>query len=98
MLYSSHYAPDTWLLTSRIMNPPWVLGLPGLPWALPGFPWAFALTLGPLGACSRAWAQEPQKSFDNNPTDTAVYKTTDSLNDQTNRGHIGPIHLILGQI
>ena len=33
-------AHDTWLLTSRILHPPWVLGLPGLLLSLPGSPWA----------------------------------------------------------
>ena len=99
MLYPSHYAPDTWLLTSRIIDPPWVLGLPGLPWALPGFPWAFPLAPGPLGAWSRALGPGAAKIIRQlTQPIQQLKKTTDSINHQTNGGHIGPIGLILGQI
>ena len=40
ILYPGFYAHDTRLLTSRILYPPWVLGLLGLLLSLPGSPWA----------------------------------------------------------
>ena len=99
ILYPSFYAPDTSLLTSRILDPPWVLGLPGLSWAFPGSPWALLLAPGPLGAWSRALGPGAAKiNTTANSTDTAVEKTNDSSNNQTNGGNIGPIGLILGQI
>ena len=69
ILYPCFYVHDTWLLTSRILHPPWVLGLPGLLWALPGSPWAprspwvWVLGLGlvpkylpgPLSGVPRTW-------------------------------------------
>ena len=81
MLYSSHYAPDTWLLTSRIMNPPWVLGLPGLPWALPGFPWAFPLAPGPgpRGRKNHSTTIQPIQQFKKPLTASMIRQTEGTL-------------------
>ena len=63
ILHPSFFAPDTSLLTSRILDPPWVLGLPGLPWAFPGSSWALLWLLGPWALGLVPWAQGPQKSI-----------------------------------